>query len=223
MTGPLPAGRLLLVRHGQSEANVALRLDSLPPGAPLTGDGQEQARVLVETLADTPVSAVLASRATRAQQTAAPLAAALGLDVEVVDGVQETFVGDLEGQAGWPVLEEYDRAYGQWFAGSPGVHPPGGESGTEVLDRYLPVVAHLRARLEADPQRSVVLVSHGAAIRWVTTSVSDVPAAFAVSTHLANTELVVLAPVGAQEWVCERYGPHVPPFLAVDTTVAPPV
>ncbi|MCW2583384.1 MAG: hypothetical protein JWQ53_2174 [Klenkia sp.] len=220
----MTAGRLLLVRHGQSEANVALRLDSLPPGAPLTQDGQAQARALVETLRGTPVAAVLASRAVRAQQTAAPLAAALGLDVDVRDGLQETFVGDLEGQAGWPVLEEYDRAYGQWFTGAPEVAPPGGESGHDVLARYLPVVEDVRRTLAADPHRSVVVVSHGAAIRWVVTSVSDLPATFAMTTHVANTELAVLAPVEGG-WVCERFGAHLPPFEVPDedAPVAPPV
>ncbi len=222
MSGSLPAGRLLLVRHGQSEANVAMRLDSLPPGAPLTADGQAQAVALAEALAGVPVAAVLASRAIRAQQTAAPLAAARGLVVEVRDGVQETFVGDLEGQAGWPVLAEYDRVFGEWFSGRPDVRPPGGESGTEVLARYLPVITELGQRLAEDPHRSVVLVSHGAAIRWVATTVSDVPAAFASSTHLGNTEAVVLAPE-AGGWVCERWGPHVPPLVPSDPAVAPPI
>ena len=37
-------GRLVLVRHGQSHGNVARRLDTKPPGAPLTDLGHEQSR-----------------------------------------------------------------------------------------------------------------------------------------------------------------------------------
>ena len=39
-------GRLILVRHGQTEANVAKRLDTALPGAKLTPEGLAQAEVL---------------------------------------------------------------------------------------------------------------------------------------------------------------------------------
>ena len=38
------SGRLVLVRHGQSQGNVERRLDTRPPGADLTDLGREQAR-----------------------------------------------------------------------------------------------------------------------------------------------------------------------------------
>jgi hypothetical protein len=91
--------RLVLARHGQTDANVRRELDSRPPGAPLNELGRAQAEALAQRLADAPVTAVHASRALRAQQTAAPVAAAHGLPVAVVDGVQEVFVGDLEGRS----------------------------------------------------------------------------------------------------------------------------
>jgi probable phosphoglycerate mutase len=43
--------RLLLVRHGQTESNVNVVLDSLPPGPPLTQLGRQQAAELAERLA----------------------------------------------------------------------------------------------------------------------------------------------------------------------------
>jgi broad specificity phosphatase PhoE len=76
-------GRLVLARHGETSSNVAHRLDSRPPGAPLTERGHAQAAALAEVFAGQPVVAVLSSVAVRAQQTAAPVAAALGLEVQV--------------------------------------------------------------------------------------------------------------------------------------------
>ncbi len=67
------SGRLVLVRHGQSEANVAKRLDTRPPGAPLTQLGHQQARDFGIDWAH-PVGLVVHSVAERAVQTAADIA-----------------------------------------------------------------------------------------------------------------------------------------------------
>jgi hypothetical protein len=72
-------------------------LDSRPPGMPLDEVGRAQAEDLARRLAATPVAAVYASRATRAQQTAAPVAAAHDLPSSWLDGVQEADCGELEG------------------------------------------------------------------------------------------------------------------------------
>ena len=60
------SGRLVLVRHGQSEANVAKRLDTRPPGAELTQLGRQQARDFGIDWAH-PVGLVVHSVAARAQ------------------------------------------------------------------------------------------------------------------------------------------------------------
>src|SRR3981081_3249271 len=101
--------RLFLVRHAESEANARRVLDSAPPGLPLTAEGRRQAEDLADDSARSsgrePVVAVSASTATRAQQTAAPVAARHGLPVQIVDGVQEAFLGELEGRDGLADLQ----------------------------------------------------------------------------------------------------------------------
>jgi len=77
--------KLILARHGRTEGNVIKALDSRPPGMPLDEVGRAQAEDLARRLAAKPVAAVYASRATRAQQTAAPVAAAHDLSVVVLD------------------------------------------------------------------------------------------------------------------------------------------
>nr|WP_284288846.1 histidine phosphatase family protein [Angustibacter aerolatus] len=88
--------RLILVRHGQTPSNVQRLLDTAVPGADLTDLGRQQAERVPTGLADEPVEAVYASTLVRTQQTAGPLAAALGLDVQVRDGLREITAGDLE-------------------------------------------------------------------------------------------------------------------------------
>jgi len=101
--------RLILARHGRTAGNVVKALDSKPPGLPLDDVGLGQADDLAQRLAREPVSAVHASRAVRAQQTAAPVAAAHGLPVDVIDGVQEVFCGDLEGRTDHPSREAFEH------------------------------------------------------------------------------------------------------------------
>src|SRR3954467_1668490 len=87
--------RLVLVRHAESEANVTGSLHCRVPGPPLTELGHEQAKMLVDALADQDVRAGWASTMTRAQQTAAPLATARALELRIHDDLRETDLGDL--------------------------------------------------------------------------------------------------------------------------------
>jgi broad specificity phosphatase PhoE len=165
---PEPAElRLVLLRHGQTDANVAKALDTVPPGAPLNELGRKQAAEVATLIADWPVRAVHASRALRARQTAEPVAAAHGLAVTVVDGVHEIFVGELEGRSDKPARREFDEVYDAWWGGELDRALPGGESARDLRERYLPAVSRIVEQAEAahGPGGVVVLVSHGAAIR----------------------------------------------------------
>jgi len=153
--------RLVLVRHGRTIANAARVLDSRPPGAPLDELGRAQADLLAERLADHPVRAVHASQAIRTQQTAAPVAAAHGLAVEVVDGVHEVSIGELEGRSDEAALETFFEVYNAWWRGELDARLPGGESALDLRARFLPAVERIVGADDGD----VVLVSHGAAIR----------------------------------------------------------
>jgi probable phosphoglycerate mutase len=153
--------RLVLARHGRTTANAAHILDSRPPGAPLDEQGRAQADLLAARLADHPVRAVHASRAIRTQQTAAPVAAAHDVPVEVVDGVHEVAIGDLEGRSDEAAYETFFAVYHAWWRGELDARLPGGESALDLRARFLPAVERIVGAGDGD----VVLVSHGAAIR----------------------------------------------------------
>lgn len=87
-----------LVRHGQSVANAAKLIDTAVPGAALTALGQQQAQNVASVLMTKgPVAAIFASQLIRTQQTAAPLAAALGTNVRVLPGLNEIDAGVFNG------------------------------------------------------------------------------------------------------------------------------
>lgn len=208
----VPPGSLVLARHGQTTSNIVHRLDSRPPGAPLTELGHQQAQALADSLGDAPLCAVVSSVAVRAQQTAAPAAVAFGLPAQVRPGLQETDAGILEDREDREAQLEFVRVYGAWHEGRLAERIPGGESGLEVLDRFVPVVRELRETYLDGGAGSVLLVSHGAAIRLVAAQLAGVNGDFAATYSLPNTATVVLQPDG-QGWRCVQWDRQSPPFL----------
>ncbi len=91
------AGTLLLVRHGQQEwpdPETSTVDDWKDP--PLSDTGERQAEAVGTYLADHPVSAVYSSGLQRANRTGRAVAAHHGLDVTVVDDLEEIhFYGKL--------------------------------------------------------------------------------------------------------------------------------
>lgn len=190
--------RLLLIRHGQTVANLDYLLDTAFPGTDLTELGERQAAALPEALADEDITAVYASPLTRTRRTAAPLAAARGLEVLVRDGLREADAGDLEmlpGDSGEGL--RYLHTLLAWMNGDTGLRLPGGESGDEALARYDAVVAEAAA----SGAGTVAMVSHGAVIRlWTAVRADNIDEDFAVSHGLENTGVVVLEGSPADGW-----------------------
>lgn len=152
------SGRLILVRHGETEANVAHRLDTRVPGAPLTELGNRQAREAGERLATAPPLALISSVALRARQTAAQIETATGVSAEALDGIFEVQVGDLEDRSDKDSHEMFKQIYHRWHQGDLRARVPGGESGADVLDRFLPVIADLRGKYLGTESEGAVLM-----------------------------------------------------------------
>lgn len=88
-----------LVRHGQSESNAAGVIDTSVPGTMLTALGRQQAQTVANAIAaQGPVAGIYASQLIRTQQTAAPLAAMLGMNVAALPGLNEIDAGAFNGQ-----------------------------------------------------------------------------------------------------------------------------
>jgi len=206
------SGRLILVRHGQSYGNVDRRLDTRPPGAELTPLGRDQARAFAR--ASRRPAMLAHSIATRASQTAAEIGSQLELPALEVTGIHEVQVGQLENRSDDDAVAEFNATYDRWHHGELDVPLPGGETGNDVLERYVPVLTELRLRYldDHDFHGDIVVVSHGAAIRLAAAVLSGVDADFALDNHLDNTESVALTPVTDGRWSCVRWGTLTPPF-----------
>jgi 2,3-bisphosphoglycerate-dependent phosphoglycerate mutase len=149
--------RIVLARHGESEANRVGEFSNRGTKHPLTDVGRAQAADLAERLAGIDVHRVLTSPLLRARQTAAIVGERLGVPVQVDERLCEFDVGAYEGSRDDAHWAEYGAVVTTWLEhGDADLRVGGGESHRELVAR-LGDVLHDVAR---GPGTSV-LVGHG--------------------------------------------------------------
>ena len=181
--------RLLLMRHGQTHANVSGELDTAHPGVDLTDLGRAQAVAASRALADEPIDAIYVSSRVRTHQTAAPTAEDRGIELTQLDGLEEIQAGDFEMRKDHDAVAGYIGSVATWLEGDLTHRMPGAETGEEFLERF---DAAVRRIVDAGHDAALI-VSHGAALRtWVSTRMEPHPDAPPVHQPLHNTALIVL-------------------------------
>lgn len=149
---------LYLVRHGETDWNRDRRIQGRTD-VPLNEAGRAQARAVARILARRSWDAVLTSPLSRARETAEIIAGVLELDApEVFDGAMERDYGAAEGMNFAELQAQYP---GEQRA-------PGAETRDEVAARVVPALLALAAER---PGQSLLVVSHGGAIRSVLVAV----------------------------------------------------
>jgi probable phosphoglycerate mutase len=149
-----PTTRLILVRHGETEANVAGRMQGRG-NDPLTERGQQQVRAVAARLKNQghPVEALYTSSLLRACLTAEAIGEALGLQPRLRDGLQEMHLGDLDGGSAAELEAAVPRTLDEGY--------PGGESLREFVER---IMGALYGIAMAHMGGTVIIVSHGGVI-----------------------------------------------------------
>jgi len=145
---------LYLVRHGETDWNRQRRIQGLTD-IPLNETGRAQARATGMLLSRRSWDGIFSSPLGRAVETASIIAAEVGLrEPTLVDALVERNYGQAEG-LDWI---EVERRY------PPGMTVPGRESREQVGARVIPALMQLAAER---PGESLLIVSHGGAIRSV--------------------------------------------------------
>jgi broad specificity phosphatase PhoE len=195
--------RLLLIRHGQTPANVRGELDTAFPGPGLTPLGRAQAAAIPGALVHEPIDAIFVSTLVRTAETAAPLADALSIPVVTLPGIHEIFAGDLEMATDHASYRSYLGAAFAWGTGDRDRRLAGAENGHEFFARFDASIASVAA----SGAECAVVVSHGAAIRvWVAGTARDFEPGRAAKEDLDNTALVVLNGSPTVGWTLENWG-----------------
>jgi broad specificity phosphatase PhoE len=153
-------GKLIMVRHGESEGN-AIRRFTTSGDAKITELGRRQAHeaALRIKLKFQP-TLLIASTFARARETGRIIAGVLRIPIEYEAEFREQSLGDLAGQPYESVANDptFDpKRSWVWRA-------PGGESHEDVLRRVAPVLDRVARQY---PNDEIVIVSHGGVMRSV--------------------------------------------------------
>jgi len=182
--------QLWLVRHGESTWNVRGLAQGHDDQARLTRRGLAQARAVAGELGGYPIGTLYASDLRRARQTAAPVAAALGLRVRYDVRLRERCLGVLEGSAAAAVSPAASGLDGQRVA-DPDARPEGGESLRDFYRRVSDFAGELSIPGLAAASRSaaatgpgfasgsrgpdIAVVAHGGTLRMLSALLTATP------------------------------------------------
>ncbi len=152
---------LALVRHGRTVWHAENRYAGVSD-VPLDETGRAQAVALASWARHQSFDVLVCSPVPRAVATAAPVAAALGLDPEVVVGLREVDFGIAEGRTLAELRVSHPDAAAA-FVADPVAHPfPGAEPPAAAAER---AVGALRGVADRHRGRSVLVVAHNTLLR----------------------------------------------------------
>ncbi|POR56104.1 phosphoglycerate mutase [Paraburkholderia eburnea] len=154
--------QILFIRHGETDWNRIKRIQG-HIDIPLATSGVEQAqrlgaRYAQEARDGARLDAIWSSDLMRAQQTAQPIAQALGLTVQLTEGLRERNYGAFQGHDSDEIADRFPDEYAHWQTRDPGFAPPDGESQRELYHRVLHALEPILAK---HPQGRIACVAHG--------------------------------------------------------------
>jgi 2,3-bisphosphoglycerate-dependent phosphoglycerate mutase len=198
---PPGAADLIVVRHGESAPQTLEAPYPLVNGRsdpPLHDTGQQEARLLAGRLQGEDIAAIYVTDLRRTAETAAPLAAALGITPRVEPDLAEVHLGEWESTFRMRVAEG-DPIARRMFAEERWDVIPGAES-TEALQ------ARIRAGIEriaaAHRDQRVVVVTHGGVIGAIVSMATGArPFAFVGASNASITHVVVTD----DRWIVRRF------------------
>lgn len=164
---------IILVRHGETYWNREKRIQGHTE-SDLTPLGERQAVAMAAAVADLVRATggdgwrLVASPIGRARRTAAAVAQATGLPIEIDARLAEIRMGAWEGRLRVDVAAEHPERFAaaEWFFGA-----PGGETFEDVTGR----ATDWLASLPPEPERRVIAVSHGVWGRLLRGAYLDLP------------------------------------------------
>ncbi|PWC15638.1 phosphoglycerate mutase GpmB [Brenneria roseae subsp. americana] len=199
--------QVYLVRHGETEWNVARRIQGQSDSA-LTPRGEKQAYQTAERIRTLGITHIFTSDLGRTRQTTEIIASACA-DCQIVlePGLRELHMGVLE-ERDIDTLSLQEEAWRkQLVDGTPNGRIPEGESMSELAERMHRVLARC---LTLPKGSQPLLVSHGMALGCLLSTILGLPASAERRLRLRNCSLSRIdyqqSPWLAPGWVVETAG-----------------
>jgi broad specificity phosphatase PhoE len=176
--------RLILVRHGQTDANLNRLLQGQSDGV-LNATGLQQAEALAKHQKDFPIDQIISSPLRRAQDTAAAIARYHHLDVKTTILIREWNCGLLDG-----LPAEIFRKKLQESAGPLSLfRPEGGETLLEVRQRAADFLSDLIANYQ---DQTVLVCTHGDFMRALMSLLQQIEIEQASGIYFENASYSIL-------------------------------
>jgi broad specificity phosphatase PhoE len=175
-----------LIRHAHNsfvDKGIAGRLSDIH----LTAEGQRQAQTIAELLSAAPVSRIVCSPRERTRETAAPLASRKGLEVEIVDGLDEIDFGQWQG-ASFDELQG-DRDWYRFNHFRSNARIPGGEMISETQVR---MVSALNTLCAEEPNGHIAVFGHGDPLRLGLAYFAGIPVDMMLRLEISLASISVL-------------------------------
>ena len=166
---------ILLIRHAENDYMKKGRLAGRLPGVHLSENGCQQAQAAAEALGrkfpEKNVKALYSSPLERTMETAAPIAAAFGLEVIQLPGLLETDIGEWQGKSVkglsrlkvWKIVQNRPSLF----------RFPGGETFADTQQRISQALSSLSTQHEA--KDILICVTHADPIKLAVAYFTGIP------------------------------------------------
>jgi probable phosphoglycerate mutase len=201
---PPGATEIVMVRHGASAPPIEGIPNPLVGGhsnPALAEAGKAQAELVAEGLRGEPISAIFVSTLRRTAETAAPLAAATGIEPVAIAELREVFLGDFEGGEYRVRVARGDPIIGQVFATEAWSAIPNAETFEEFGPRITAGVEEMVRQV--GPNKAAVAVLHGAVIGQLCRQATDSRAFAFVHADNGSLSRLIVNPDG--RWLLRSF------------------
>lgn len=162
--------RLFIVRHGETLWNKEGRAQGIQ-NIDLTDKGKIQGECLAKRLIEENIDFIYSSDLSRAYETAKILGNNINKPVHVISDIREMNFGQWEGLTIDDIKLKYQDSYNIWRNTPHIAQIPGAETLIQVQERAMKGVYNI---IEKHPDKNIVLVSHGVAIKTIIFGLLDI-------------------------------------------------
>jgi probable phosphoglycerate mutase len=193
--------KVTLVRHGETEWNVAMRLQGMQDSN-LTENGLKQAHLVSEALGRQKFHTLISSDLGRALKTAEIINEHHNLPIERNASLRERNFGIMEGLTREEIQEKFPDVFNGYIERNDLYLIPQGES---LTDFYMRVTDSLKSIVEKNEGRDILLVLHGGVLDCVMRMIFDYPLSAPRHFSIYNGSINTFS-VNNNEWFLEQWG-----------------
>jgi broad specificity phosphatase PhoE len=198
---PMAIKEIYLIRHGETDYNLAGRVQGSGIDAPLNAKGLAQAKAFFASYMHMNFDRIYVSELIRARQSVEPFIKK-GIPVEAHSGLNEIGWGKYEGQQiGRTATGYFDRLFARWRMGETDIPIDGGESPLDVAIRQEPVIDLIFSRTQ---EKKILICMHGRAMRILLCQLLDLPLRHMETFQHQNLSLYHLRFCSDGSVKCER-------------------